>query len=155
MREAFLRGISTRQVGRVLSTITGKTVRAQTVSKLRRDLDEAVRQFHQARWKRRVARVFAAAELRSALWILLFDEWISCLMKRSRMLNRPHDAETFLKAPHSADADKVVMLASLPGCGQRKIGFTRPEIAPLATQTQPSPESNVKPDAALNYPGRL
>jgi hypothetical protein len=73
MREAFLRGLSTRQVGRVLATITGKTVSAQTVSKLRRDLDEAVRQFHQARWKRRVARVFAVAELRSAPWILLFD----------------------------------------------------------------------------------
>jgi putative transposase len=48
IREAFLRGISTRQVGRVVATITGETVSAQTVSKLRRDLDEAVRQFHQA-----------------------------------------------------------------------------------------------------------
>jgi len=47
--EAFLRGISTRQVGRVVATITGETVSAQTVSKLTRDLDEAVRQFHQAR----------------------------------------------------------------------------------------------------------
>ena len=49
LREAFLRGISTRQVGRVVATITGETVSAQTVSKLTRDLDEAVRQFHQAR----------------------------------------------------------------------------------------------------------
>ena len=48
IREAFLRGISTRQVGRVVATITGETVSAQTVSKLTRDLDEAVRQFHQA-----------------------------------------------------------------------------------------------------------
>ena len=47
IREAFLRGISTRQVGRVVATITGETVSAQTVSKLTRDLDEAVRQFHQ------------------------------------------------------------------------------------------------------------
>jgi len=38
--EAFLRGISTRQVGRVVATITGETVSAQTVSKLTRDLDE-------------------------------------------------------------------------------------------------------------------
>jgi len=45
IREAFLRGISTRQVGRVVATITGETVSAQTVSKLTRDLDEAVRQF--------------------------------------------------------------------------------------------------------------
>jgi transposase-like protein len=49
IREAFLRGISTRQVGRVVATITGETVSAQTVSKLTRDLDEAVRQFHQAK----------------------------------------------------------------------------------------------------------
>ena len=49
IREAFLRGISTRQTGRVVATITGETVSAQTVSKLTRDLDEAVRQFHQAR----------------------------------------------------------------------------------------------------------
>ena len=49
IREAFLRGISTRQVGRVVATITGETVSAQTVSKLTRDLDEAVQQFHQAR----------------------------------------------------------------------------------------------------------
>ena len=49
IREAFLRGISTRQVGRVVATITGETVSAQTVSKLTRDLDEAVRQFHPGR----------------------------------------------------------------------------------------------------------
>ena len=49
IREAFLRGISTRQVGRVVATLTGEVVSAQTVSKLTRDLDEAVRQFHQAR----------------------------------------------------------------------------------------------------------
>ena len=49
IREAFLGGISTRQVGRVVATITGETVSAQTVSKLTRDLDEAVRQFQQAR----------------------------------------------------------------------------------------------------------
>lgn len=48
IREAFLRGISTRQVGRVVATLTGETVSAQTVSRLTRDLDEAVRQFHEA-----------------------------------------------------------------------------------------------------------
>src|SRR5437660_7066550 len=48
IREAFLRGIRTRQVGRVVATLTGEVVSAQTVSKLTRDLDEAVRQFHQA-----------------------------------------------------------------------------------------------------------
>jgi len=48
IREAFLRGISTRQVGRIVATLTGEAVSAQTVSKLTRDLDEVVRQFHQA-----------------------------------------------------------------------------------------------------------
>ena len=49
IREAFLRGILTRQVGRVVAMLTGEVVSPQTVSKLTRDLDEAVRQFHQAR----------------------------------------------------------------------------------------------------------
>jgi len=49
IREAFLRGISTRQVGRVVATLTGETVSAQTVSNLTRSLDTAVKQFHQAR----------------------------------------------------------------------------------------------------------
>ena len=48
IREAFLRGISTRQVGRVVAIVTGEAVSAQTVSKLTRDLDEAVQQFHEA-----------------------------------------------------------------------------------------------------------
>ena len=48
IREAFLRGISTRQVGRVVATITGEGVSAQTVSQLIRSLDEAVQQFHPA-----------------------------------------------------------------------------------------------------------
>ena len=37
IREAFLRGISTRQVGRVVATLTGEVVSPQTVSKLTRD----------------------------------------------------------------------------------------------------------------------
>jgi transposase-like protein len=49
IREAFLRGLSTRQTGRVLSILTGEVVSPQTVSKLTRALDQAVRQFHQAR----------------------------------------------------------------------------------------------------------
>src|SRR5215831_17573459 len=48
IREAFLRGISTRQVGRVVALVTGEVVSPQTVSRLTRELDEAVRQFHQA-----------------------------------------------------------------------------------------------------------
>jgi len=49
IREAFLRGISTRQAGRVVALLTGEVVSATTVSKLTRDLDEAVKQFHEAR----------------------------------------------------------------------------------------------------------
>ena len=49
IREAFLRGISTRQVGRVVAVLTGETVSPQTVSRITQELDQAVRQFHQAR----------------------------------------------------------------------------------------------------------
>jgi putative transposase len=49
IREAFLRGISTRQVGRVVALITDEVVSATTVSQLTRDLDDAVKQFHEAR----------------------------------------------------------------------------------------------------------
>jgi putative transposase len=48
IREAFLRGISTRQVGRVVAVLTGERVSPQTVSRLTQELDQAVRQFHQA-----------------------------------------------------------------------------------------------------------
>jgi putative transposase len=48
IREAFLRGISTRQVGRVIGVITGEVVSAQTVSKISRSLDRMVKEFHQA-----------------------------------------------------------------------------------------------------------
>ena len=41
IREAFLRGISPRQVGRIVATLTGEVVSAQTVSKLPQDLDGA------------------------------------------------------------------------------------------------------------------
>ena len=58
IREAFLRGISTRQVGRVVGILTGETVSAQTVSKLIRQLDEAVREFHQARLPDEYAYLF-------------------------------------------------------------------------------------------------
>jgi putative transposase len=58
IREAFLRGISTRQVGRVVATVTEEVVSPQTVSKLTRDLDEVVRQFHQARLEDNYAYLF-------------------------------------------------------------------------------------------------
>lgn len=58
IREAFLRGISTRQVGRIVATFTGEPVSAQTVSKLTRELDAAVRKFHQARLKDEWAYLF-------------------------------------------------------------------------------------------------
>ncbi len=58
IREAFLRGISTRQVGRVVATLTGETVSAQTVSNLTRDLDRAVAEFHRASLKDEWAYLF-------------------------------------------------------------------------------------------------
>lgn len=48
IRDAFLRGLSTRAVGRVVALITDEAVSAQTVSRLTRDLDHAVAQFHAA-----------------------------------------------------------------------------------------------------------
>jgi len=58
IREAFLRGISTRQVGRVVATLSGEQVSAQTVSNLTRNLDEAVEQFHRAPLKDEWAYLF-------------------------------------------------------------------------------------------------
>jgi putative transposase len=48
IREAFLRGISTRQVGRVVAIVTGEPVSAQTVSTVTKSLDRLVKQFHEA-----------------------------------------------------------------------------------------------------------
>lgn len=46
VRQAFLRGISTRQVGQVLEPVLGEAYSAQTVSNITRALDHAVEQFH-------------------------------------------------------------------------------------------------------------
>ena len=47
VRQAFLRGISTRQVGEVLEPVLGEAYSAQTISNITRELDNAVRQFHE------------------------------------------------------------------------------------------------------------
>jgi len=49
IRQAFLRGISTRAVGRVVALLTDEPVSAQTVSRLTRVLDREVQKFHPAR----------------------------------------------------------------------------------------------------------
>jgi Transposase, Mutator family/LexA-binding, inner membrane-associated putative hydrolase len=49
VREAFLRGISTRQVGRVIASLELGPLSAQTVSRLSRSLDSMVEAFHQCR----------------------------------------------------------------------------------------------------------
>jgi len=46
VRQAFLRGISTRQVGEVLEPVLGEAYSAQTVSNITRELQSAVGQFH-------------------------------------------------------------------------------------------------------------
>jgi putative transposase len=76
IREAFLRGISTRQVGRMVAILTGEPVSAQTVSKLTRELDEAVRQFH-------------SAELKDE-WAYLFLDGVSLRMRRPGGRKRVH-----------------------------------------------------------------
>lgn len=49
IRQAFLRGIPTRGVGRVVALMTGEAVSAQTVSKLVKVLDQQVEAFHHRR----------------------------------------------------------------------------------------------------------
>lgn len=49
IRQAFLRGIPTRGVGRVVALMTGEPVSAQTVSKLVKVLDQQVEAFHHQR----------------------------------------------------------------------------------------------------------
>ncbi len=46
VRQAFLRGLSTRQVGQVLEPVLGEAYSAQTVSNITRELNSAVAQFH-------------------------------------------------------------------------------------------------------------
>jgi transposase-like protein len=46
LRQVFLRGVSTRQVGPVLETLCGQRVSATTVSALTRSLEQAARRFH-------------------------------------------------------------------------------------------------------------
>jgi putative transposase len=58
IREAFLRGISTRQVGRVVAVLTSEAVSPQTVSRITQQLDAAVRAFHQARLSDEYAYLF-------------------------------------------------------------------------------------------------
>ena len=48
IREAFLQGISTRKVDRVVGIVTGEAVSAQTVSTVTKSLDRLVRRFHEA-----------------------------------------------------------------------------------------------------------
>lgn len=76
IREAFLRGISTRQVGRIVATFTGEPVSAQTVSKLTRNLDDAVEQFHQAPLQEE--------------WAYLFLDGVSLRMRRAGTRKRVH-----------------------------------------------------------------
>jgi len=48
IRQAFLQGVSTRAVGRVVALLTDEPVSAQTVSRLTRTLDQEVETFHHA-----------------------------------------------------------------------------------------------------------
>lgn len=68
IREAFLRGISTRQVGRVVAILTGEAVSAQTVSKLSRSLDRLVKAFREAKLKDE--------------WVYLFLDGVSLRVRR-------------------------------------------------------------------------
>jgi len=58
VREAFLRGVSTRQVVEVLEPVLGESYSAQTVSRITRGLDQAVRAFHQRRLRDEYVYIF-------------------------------------------------------------------------------------------------
>jgi putative transposase len=58
IREAFLRGVSTRKVGPLVALLTEEPVSAATVSRLIRDLDQQVRQFHHTPLKDEWAYLF-------------------------------------------------------------------------------------------------
>ena len=58
IREAFLRGLSTRQVGRVVASIGLGPLSAQTVSRISRSLDTMVEAFHQQRLQDEWAYLF-------------------------------------------------------------------------------------------------
>jgi putative transposase len=76
IREAFLRGLSTRQVGRVVAILTDEVVSAQTVSKLSRSLDELVKAFQRAPLKDE--------------WAYLFLDGVSLRMRRPGGRKRVH-----------------------------------------------------------------
>jgi putative transposase len=58
VREAFLGGVSTRQVGEVLAPVLGESYSAQTVSRIARGLDGRVRAFHQRRLRDEYVYIF-------------------------------------------------------------------------------------------------
>ena len=58
VREAFLRGVSTRQVGEVLEPVLGESYSPQTVSRIAQGLDQAVEAFHQRRLRDEYGYIF-------------------------------------------------------------------------------------------------
>jgi putative transposase len=58
VREAFLRGVSTRQVGEVLEPVLGESYSPQTVSRIARGLDQAVAAFHQRQLRDEYVYIF-------------------------------------------------------------------------------------------------
>jgi len=68
IREAFLRGASTRKVGRLVATVTEEAVSAQTVSRICRRLDRLVKAFREAPVKDE--------------WVYLFLDGVSLRVRR-------------------------------------------------------------------------
>ena len=68
IREAFLRGASTRKVGRLVASVSEEAVSAQTVSKICRSLDRLVKAFREARLKDE--------------WVYLFLDGVSLRVRR-------------------------------------------------------------------------
>jgi putative transposase len=105
IREAFLRGISTRQVEQVVATLTEETVSAQTVPKLTRDLDEAVRQFHAAP----LADDYVYLFLEGRCGVASRGGWRRCWWRRDGIRPLP----VFLRSQGDSQADWEVLLQDL------------------------------------------
>src|SRR3974390_1335336 len=115
IREAFLRGISTRQVGRLVAILTDEPVSPQTVSRLTRELDEAVREFHQAP---------LADE-----WAYLFLDGVSLRMRRPSGRQRVHMLVAY-GVRHDGTRQLVGLSAQLGGKPDRLGRFAARPVPP-------------------------
>jgi len=97
-------------VGRVVATLTGEVVSAQTVSKLTRDLDEAVKQFHQARLSDDYAYLFldgVSLRVRRPAGRKRVHMLVAYGVRRDGTRPRGHGCSAFLHEPLLASSERM------------------------------------------------